>query len=70
MAQPFPLDRVRVLDGLFGEKRDRMLVYARDYGSATDPLAGPDRLLSIFRANAGLDTKGAEPPGSWESENG
>ena len=69
-VQPFPLDRVSVRDGIFQEKRDRMLNYLRNYGSDMDPLAGPDRMLSIFRANAGLDTKGAEPPGSWESENG
>jgi hypothetical protein len=61
---------VRVLDGVFQQKRDRMLEYARNYGSDTDVLAGPDRMLSIFRANAGLDTKGAEPPGGWEDENG
>ena len=63
--RPFPLDRVRLGEGLFAEKRDRMLHYARSYGSDTDVLAGPDRLLSIFRANAGLDTKGAAPPGGW-----
>lgn len=69
-VQPFPLDRVSVGEGIFQQKRDRMLNYLRNYGSDTDPLAGPDRMLSIFRSNAGLDTKGAEPPGSWESENG
>jgi DUF1680 family protein len=45
-----------------------MLHYARSYGGEADPLAGPDRMLSIFRANAGLDTRGAEPPGGWETE--
>ncbi|GAA5224077.1 hypothetical protein GCM10025777_47080 [Membranihabitans marinus] len=25
-----------------------------------------DRILAVFRANAGLDTRGAEPPGGWE----
>jgi DUF1680 family protein len=69
-VQPFPLDRVRLGPGLFQEKRDRMLHYARGYGSETDVLAGPDRLLSIFRANAGLDTRGASPPGGWEDETG
>ena len=69
-VQPFSLDQVSVGEGVFQQKRDRMLNYLRNYGSETDPLAGPDRMLSIFRANAGLDTKGAEPPGSWESENG
>gem|GEM_PF-1343772 len=67
---PFPLDRVRLGPGLFREKRDRMLAYARGYGGLDDPLAGPDRLLSIFRAAAGLDTRGAEPVGSWESATG
>jgi DUF1680 family protein len=47
-----------------------MLNYLRNYGSATDVLAGPDRMLSVFRANAGLDTKGARPPGDWENETG
>jgi DUF1680 family protein len=47
-----------------------MLNYARNYGGDTDIFAGPDRLLSIFRANAGLDTKGAEPVGSWENATG
>ena len=65
-VQPFPLTRVSLGDGIFSRKRDRMLNYARNYGSADDVLAGPDRMLSIFRANAGLDTKGAEPPGGWE----
>jgi DUF1680 family protein len=66
LVQPFPLTRVSLGDSVFTEKRDRMLNYARNYGSADDVLVGPDRLLSIFRANAGLDTKGAEPPGGWE----
>ncbi|HZD05763.1 MAG TPA: beta-L-arabinofuranosidase domain-containing protein, partial [Longimicrobiales bacterium] len=69
-VRPFPLERVSLGEGIFQRKRDLMLEYARNYGSDTDPLAGPDRLLSIFRANVGLDTKGAEPPGGWESENG
>lgn len=69
-VQPFPLDRVSVRGGIFQEKRDRMLNYLRNYGNESDPLAGPDRMLSIFRANAGLDTKGADPPGGWEDENG
>ncbi len=69
-VRPFPLDRVRLGPGLFREKRDRMLHYAGAYGGEADPLAGPDRMLSIFRANAGLDTRGAEPPGGWETETG
>jgi uncharacterized protein len=69
-VRPFALTDVRLGDGLFREKRDRMLNYARNYGSATDVHAGPDRLLSIFRANAGLDTRGAQPVGSWENASG
>ena len=40
------------------------------------PVAGPvppllrvypvDRVLAVFRRNAGLDTRGANPPGGWE----
>jgi len=70
IVRPFPLDRVALGPGVFRDKRDRMLNYARNYGSETDPFAGPDRLLSIFRANAGLDTRGAEPVGSWENATG
>ncbi|MCJ7629629.1 MAG: glycoside hydrolase family 127 protein, partial [Longimicrobiales bacterium] len=69
-VRPFGLTQVSLGDGLFQQKRDRMLNYARNYGSDTDISAGPDRLLSIFRANAGLDTKGAEPVGSWENATG
>jgi len=70
IVRPFRLDRVSLGSGVFQEKRDRMLNYARNYGSETDVFAGPDRLLSIFRANAGLDTRGAEPVGSWENATG
>jgi len=69
-VRPFRLDQVALGDGVFKEERDRMLNYARNYGSETDVFAGPDRLLSIFRVNAGLDTKGAEPVGSWENATG
>jgi len=69
-VRPFRLTQVSLGEGLFQQKRDRMLNYARNYGSDTDIYAGPDRLLSIFRANAGLDTKGAEPVGSWENATG
>ena len=47
-----------------------MLNYARNYGGEADVFAGPDRMLRNFRANAGLDTKGAQPPGSWENGTG
>jgi DUF1680 family protein len=70
VVRPFRLDRVSLGAGVFREKRDRMLHYARNYGSETDIYAGPDRLLSIFRANAGLETRGAEPVGDWENATG
>jgi hypothetical protein len=70
VVQPFRLNQVTLGDGLFRDKRDRMLNYARNYGGATDLFAGPDRMLSNFRATAGLDTKGAQPPGSWENATG
>src|ERR1043165_4762635 len=69
-VQPFALTQVKLAESLFTQKRDRMLGYARGYGSDTDVFAGPDRILSIFRANAGLDTKGAQPVGSWENGTG
>jgi DUF1680 family protein len=69
-VQPFALNTVTLGNGVFQQKRDRMLNYARNYGSATDVLAGPDRMLRNFRFTAGLDTKGAQPPGSWENATG
>ncbi|GAB7036450.1 MULTISPECIES: beta-L-arabinofuranosidase domain-containing protein [Catenuloplanes] len=61
-AVPFRLDQVRLLPGVFTGKRDRMLAYARAY-----PV---DRVLSNFRAAAGLDTRGAPPPGGWDDATG
>lgn len=69
-VRPFALTQVKLAESLFTQKRDRMLAYGRGYGSDTDVFAGPDRVLSIFRANAGLDTKGAQPVGSWENGTG
>lgn len=69
-VRPFALSQVKLAESLFTRKRDRLLAYARGYGGGADPLAGPDRILSIFRANAGLDTKGAQPVGSWENATG
>ena len=69
-VRPFALTEVALGDGIFQQKRDRMLNYARNYGSDTDVLAGPDRMLRNFRHNAGLDDKGARPPGSWENATG
>ncbi len=69
-VRPFALTQVKLAESLFTQKRDRMLTYARGYGGAEDVYAGPDRVLSIFRANAGLDTKGAKAVGSWENGTG
>ena len=69
-VRPFALTDVVLGNGIFQEKRDRILNYARNYGSATDIFAGPDRMLRNFRFNAGLDTRGAQPPGSWENATG
>lgn len=70
VVEPFGLSQVKLAPSLFTEKRDRMLAYARGYGGDADIFAGPDRVLSIFRANAGLDTKGAVAVGDWESGTG
>ena len=69
-VRPFALTQVALGSGIFQEKRDRMLNYARNYGSATEVFSGPDRMLRNFRFNAGLDTRGAQPPGSWENATG
>ncbi|MEV2217629.1 beta-L-arabinofuranosidase domain-containing protein [Streptomyces sp. NPDC050997] len=61
-VRPFALDQVTLGDGVFRRKRDLMLGYARSYPA--------DRILAVFRANAGLDTRGARPPGGWETSEG
>ncbi|WP_045743612.1 beta-L-arabinofuranosidase domain-containing protein [Actinoplanes rectilineatus] len=61
-AVPFGLDQVDLGDSVFTAKRNRMLAYARAYPA--------DRILSNFRAAAGLDTFGAEPPGGWDDATG
>ncbi|HEU5130268.1 MAG TPA: beta-L-arabinofuranosidase domain-containing protein [Glycomyces sp.] len=59
LARPFPLGAARIDDGsVFARARDELLHLARVY-----PV---DRLLAVFRRNAGLDTRGAAPPGNWE----
>jgi len=56
---PFPLGDVALGNGsVFARARDEMLHLARAY-----PV---DRLLAVFRVNAGIDTRGALPPGGWE----
>lgn len=57
--RPFALGEVRLGDdSVFVRARDQLLHLARVY-----PV---DRLLAVFRANAGLDTRGAAAPGAWE----
>lgn len=56
---PFAPGDVRLgASSVFVRARDEMLHLARVY-----PV---DRLLAVFRANAGLDTRGAAAPGAWE----
>src|SRR5690349_21752678 len=54
---PVPLDQVRLLPGEFKTAQDADAKYML----ALDP----DRLLHVFRANAGLPST-AEPLGGWE----
>ncbi|TDD73166.1 glycosylase [Jiangella aurantiaca] len=65
---PFALNQVTLGDGIYKQKRDRMLDYARNYPGAGDVLAGPDRMLHLFRANAGLPAPGTWP-GGWDTPN-
>jgi len=48
--------------GIFASKRQLMLDHGRGYDV--------DRLLQVFRANAGLSTRGAIAPGGWEGLDG
>ncbi|MGW2378549.1 beta-L-arabinofuranosidase domain-containing protein [Streptomyces sp. NPDC001658] len=61
-VQPFSLDEVALGQGLFADKRQLMLDHARGYDV--------NRLLQVFRANAGLATGGAVAPGGWEGLDG
>ncbi|MEU4690312.1 beta-L-arabinofuranosidase domain-containing protein [Actinoplanes sp. NPDC023714] len=61
-AVPFDLHQVDLLPSVFTEKRDRILAYARAYD--------PDRILANFRTAAGLDSRGAQPPGGWDDATG
>lgn len=58
-AEPFPLERVRLLDGPFKERQDANARYLLE-------IVEPDRLLSGFRAQAGLPEK-AKRYGGWEA---
>jgi DUF1680 family protein len=59
-AVPFPLPEVRLLDGPFktAQQADATYMLSLD----------PDRLLHVFRLNAGLPTN-AQPLGGWEAPN-
>ncbi|WP_210586211.1 beta-L-arabinofuranosidase domain-containing protein [Streptomyces sp. GESEQ-35] len=61
-TQPFALDEVQLRPGVFAGKRQLMLDHARGYDV--------NRLLQVFRANAGLATGGAVAPGGWEGLDG
>ncbi|HEY8991139.1 MAG TPA: beta-L-arabinofuranosidase domain-containing protein, partial [Luteolibacter sp.] len=58
-AEPFPLSRVRLLEGPFKERQDIDARYLLD-------VVEVDRLLSGFRAQAGLPEK-AKRYGGWEA---
>lgn len=60
--RPFELKDVKVGQGLFATKRQFMLDHGRGYDV--------NRLLQVFRANAGLSTGGAVAPGGWEGLDG
>ncbi|MGP3982410.1 beta-L-arabinofuranosidase domain-containing protein [Streptomyces sp. KR80] len=60
--QPFALKDVALREGIFTTKRALMLDHGRGYDV--------DRLLQVFRANAGLSTRGAVAPGGWEGLDG
>ncbi|MFF6812999.1 beta-L-arabinofuranosidase domain-containing protein [Streptomyces sp. NPDC012403] len=61
-VRPFGLEDVTLGPGVFAGKRRLMLDHARGYDV--------HRLLQVFRANAGLSTRGAVAPGGWEGLDG
>ncbi|CAL9356995.1 hypothetical protein SUDANB58_00578 [Streptomyces sp. enrichment culture] len=61
-VRPFGLAEVALGPGVFADKRRLMLDHARGYDV--------NRLLQVFRANAGLSTLGAVAPGGWEGLDG
>lgn len=62
IVKPFDNTRVTLAPSLFTDNRDRVLNFLRAYSA--------DRMLAVFRTNAGLDTHGAQPPGGWETADG
>lgn len=61
-VRPFALEDVALRPGPFADKRKLMLDHAHGYDV--------NRLLQVFRANAGLSTGGAVAPGGWEGLDG
>ncbi|MFH9574310.1 beta-L-arabinofuranosidase domain-containing protein [Streptomyces sp. NPDC017230] len=61
-VRPFGLEDVTLGRGVFADRRRLMLDHARGYDV--------NRLLQVFRANAGLPTLGAVAPGGWEGLDG
>ncbi|MEG3615400.1 glycoside hydrolase family 127 protein [Isoptericola haloaureus] len=57
-ARPFAMADVDLAPSIATRSQDQMLHLARVY-----PV---DRVLAVFRRNAGLDDRGAAPPGGWE----
>ncbi|MDX3105337.1 glycoside hydrolase family 127 protein [Nonomuraea angiospora] len=62
IVKPFANSQVTLGTSLFTANRDRILTFLRAYPA--------DRMLANFRANAGLDTLGAQPPGGWDDATG
>ena len=61
-VKPFANGQVTLAPSLFTANRDRVLNFLHEYPA--------DRMLAVFRTNAGLDTLGARPPGGWETADG
>ncbi|WP_169581971.1 MULTISPECIES: beta-L-arabinofuranosidase domain-containing protein [Microbacterium] len=57
-VRPFPLTSVTLGQSVFTRALDQHLVLYRAYSV--------DKILAVFRRNAGLSTNGATPPGGWE----
>lgn len=58
ILRPFPLSAVTLGESVFTRAQRQALILNR--------AASVDQLLAVYRRNAGLDTKGATPPGGWE----
>ena len=61
-VRPFANSQVSLATSIFTAHRDEILNFLGNY-----PV---DNMLFNFRANAGLDTLGARPPGSWDDATG